>query len=224
MTESSRRPELPLDLRSGGCDDSDLQEQTPSGGNLDARLPNAELSDSGRLSAADFDACYQKYAPGLRAALRARLKNDLDVEDCLNRVFEKLWLHGHQVAPAARRSWLFVVSRNEAALIGRGVARRLFEQAGNSERQTIGAGDASHLDWQSQSSMPLDKMLHEEQLDRLRRAGQQLSEPQKQILRCRFDDDLTFREISERLQIPLGTALTRLRTAILNLKKMLDET
>jgi len=176
-----------------------------------------------RLSAADFDACYQKYASGLRAALRSRLKNDLDVEDCLNRVFEKLWLHGHRVAPAARRSWLFVVSRNEAALVGRSVARRSFEQAGNSEPQTIGAGDAGHVDWQCQSLMPLDKLLHQEQLDRVRKAGQELSEPQKQILRCRFDDDLTFREIAERLQIPLGTALTRLRTTILKLKKMLDD-
>jgi RNA polymerase sigma-70 factor, ECF subfamily len=152
-----------------------------------------------------------------------RLKNDLDVEDCLNRVFEKLWLQGYEVAPAARRSWLFVVARNEAALVARIAARQSSERAGNEGLEKFGSGDSGGIDPASQALMPLESLLRKEQIDRLRIAARGLSDQQTEILRFRFVDDLTFREIAEQLQIPLGTALTRVRAAILKLKKTLDD-
>lgn len=176
-----------------------------------------------QLSAAEFDECYRQCASGLRIALRMRLKNDLDVEDCLNRVFEKLWLQGDGVAPAARRSWLFVVARNEAALVGRNAARRSIERAGNEELERFGGSESGGIDPKTETSMPLDALLRNEQIEKLRLAGRELSDQQAEILRFRFYDDLTFREIADRLQIPLGTALTRVRAAILKLKKSLDD-
>ena len=172
-----------------------------------------------QLSAADFDECYRQCASGLRVALRVRLKNDLDVEDCLNRVFVKLWLQGHEVAPVARRSWLFVVARNEAALVGRNEVRRSIERAGNQELESSGGG----IDPKTEALMPLDVLLRNEQIEKLQLAGRELSDQQAEILRFRFYDDLTFREIADRLQIPLGTALTRVRAAILKLRKSLDD-
>lgn len=179
--------------------------------------------DPNRMSSAEFDECYRQCASGLRVALRLRLKNDLDIEDCLNRVFEKLWLQGHDVAPAARRSWLFVVARNEAALVGRIAARRSIERAGNDEFEKLGSSDLGGIDPVSRTLMPLEILLRKEQVDRLRLAARGLSDQQTEILRFRFADDLTFREIAERLQIPLGTALTRVRAAILKLKQSLDD-
>lgn len=147
-----------------------------------------------------------------------RLKNDLDVEDCLNRVFEKLWLQGHEIAPVARRSWLFVVARNEAALVGRNLARRSIERAGNDE-----LSEAADSDSQTETRMPLEVLLRNEQVERLRLASRELTDQQKEILSFRFYDDLTFREIADRLQIPIGTALTRARAAILKLRNLLDD-
>jgi len=57
----------------------------------------------------------------------------------------------------------------------------------------------------------------------LHEAGQELNDQQLEVLRFRFYDDLTFREIADRLQIPLGTALTRVRAAILKLKNLLGD-
>ena len=182
-----------------------------------------DSQDSSRISSAEFDECYRQFASGLRIALRVRLKNDLDVEDCLNRVFEKLWLHGHQVAPAARRSWLFVVARNEAALVGRNLARRSIERAGNDELFGSGGDDSGGVDPKSNTSLPLESLVRIETLQRLHEAGQELNDQQLEVLRFRFYDDLTFREIADRLQIPLGTALTRVRAAILKLKNLLGD-
>ena len=208
MTESSQR-----------SDDGSTVPSPPA----TAQPPIEGQRGPKQLSAADFDECYRQCASGLRVALRMRLKNDLDVEDCLNRVFEKLWLQGDDVAPAARRAWLFVVARNEAALVGRHAARRSIERAGNDELERCGGSESGGIDPSTETSMPLDALLQNEQIEKLRMAGRELSDQQAEILRFRFYDDLTFREIADRLQIPLGTALTRVRAAILKLRKSLDD-
>jgi hypothetical protein len=43
--------------------------------------------DSHRLDADAFTACYQQFSGGVRAALRARLRSEADVDDCMSRVF-----------------------------------------------------------------------------------------------------------------------------------------
>lgn len=41
-----------------------------------------------------------------------------------------------------------------------------------------------------------------------------LTNQQRQIVEMRIEQDLTFREIAEQLQIPLGTALARMRASL----------
>ncbi len=167
-----------------------------------------------QLGVGDFERCYVAYASGVRAALRARLANDLDVEDCLNRVFEKLWARGRAIPPASRRAWLFVVARNEAALWGR--------KAGRQVRGEFVANEGTVQDgaFRSGGPTPLESLLRQEEIASLRRAGCCLSNDQAEVLRYRFFEDLSFREIAQRLGIPLGTALSRAHSAI---KRLRDE-
>ena len=48
-----------------------------------------------------------------------------------------------------------------------------------------------------------------------------LPEGPRQVLLMRIEGDLPFREIAEELGVPLGTALTWMRTATLRLREML---
>lgn len=48
-----------------------------------------------------------------------------------------------------------------------------------------------------------------------------LAEGPRQVLLLRIEAEMSFREISEELHIPLGTALTWMRTATLRLKEAL---
>lgn len=165
-----------------------------------------------RLSAEDFERHYRANEGPLRASLRVRLTNELDVEDCLNRVFEKLWSLGGRLPPAAVRSWLWIVARNEAAAIGRAVSRRSVVEstAGRQVEDRRPAGG---------SASPLDGLLHTEELERLAVATQRLPAEQAEVLRMRFFEDLSFREIAAALGIPIGTALTRARTGLMKLKR-----
>jgi RNA polymerase sigma factor (sigma-70 family) len=168
-----------------------------------------------QLDTDQFEQCYRDFAPGVRAALRARLVNELDVEGCLSRVFEKLWARGGLIPPASRRAWLFVVARNEAALLGRCVGRQVEKPATEDEIKLIGERGHSVPE-------PLEALLRQEEIQTLRQASRCLSDEQAEVIKQRFINDLTFREIASRLGIPLGTALSRARAAIKRLRDELD--
>lgn len=164
------------------------------------------------MSRSEFEDCVDRYGPGLKASLRARLQNEIDVDECLNRVFEKLWCKGRAVPPATRRAWLFVVAKNEAAWVGREIVRR---SAGDDRD-----GDRADED----VATPLESMIHDESIEKLRSEQRLLSAEQREVIRMRFYDDLPFREIAARLDIPIGTALSRVRAAILRLRQRMDQT
>ena len=50
-----------------------------------------------------------------------------------------------------------------------------------------------------------------------------LPEEQKEVLKMRYYRDLSFKEISEITEVSINTALGRMRYAILNLRKLIDE-
>jgi RNA polymerase sigma-70 factor, ECF subfamily len=167
------------------------------------------------MTQAEFEDCVKRLGPGLKASLRTRLRNEIDADDCLNRVFEKLWSKGRSVPPAARRAWLFVVARNEAAAVGRGLGRRAPRQDVDRDR----TGDrADEVD-----AGPLESMILDESIERLRCDQRLLTAEQREVIRMRFYDDLPFREIAARLDIPIGTALSRVRAAILRLRHQMDQ-
>lgn len=183
--------------------------------------------------------CFRHHAPGLGAALRVRLVNEADVEDCLNRVLEKLWSHGGSVAPAARRAWLFVVARNEAAAVYRRAARQSPVHKARGSRSDVvdgevrvGEGAGRHRTaWEDGAAWedlidgrpaPGDELLRREESERLRMAAESLPRDQYEVVRCRFFEGLTFQQIADRFGIPLGTALSRAQAAILRLKRELD--
>ena len=57
----------------------------------------------------------------------------------------------------------------------------------------------------------------------VRRAVRALPEGPRQVLLLRIEGDLAFREIAAELGVPLGTALTWMRTATQKLREMLGE-
>ena len=57
--------------------------------------------------------------------------------------------------------------------------------------------------------------------DDVRRAVNTLPEGPRQVLLLRVEGGLSFREIADELSVPLGTALTWMRSATLKLRRML---
>ncbi|MEG3439011.1 sigma-70 family RNA polymerase sigma factor [Pannus brasiliensis CCIBt3594] len=75
----------------------------------------------------------------------------------------------------------------------------------------------------SPSPLPMDRASLDELSDRLAKALHSLPENQREILEMAYFDGLSQSEITERLQIPLGTVKTRSRRGLLKLKQLLQD-
>ena len=74
----------------------------------------------------------------------------------------------------------------------------------------------------SDSDSPEDALLRGEAVERMQQALEQLPVDQRRVVRMRIYEEKTFAVIAEELNIPLGTALGRMRVALSKLRIALD--
>ncbi len=74
------------------------------------------------------------------------------------------------------------------------------------------------------SALNAEKKIIKEQVESdLRRLIQELPDDQKQVLKLRLYNDLSFKEISEQTGVSINTALGRMRYALINLRKVIEK-
>ena len=76
----------------------------------------------------------------------------------------------------------------------------------------------------SDSSQNIEATLYQEQIVKdLQKLVQELPEDQKDVLMMRLYRDMSFKEIAENTNVSINTALGRMRYAIINLRKLVEE-
>jgi RNA polymerase sigma factor (sigma-70 family) len=86
------------------------------------------------------------------------------------------------------------------------------------------SGEFSIFSVLSDSSLNAEKSIIKSQVESdLRRIIEELPEDQKQVLLMRMYQDMSFKEISERTGVSINTALGRMRYALINLRKVIDQ-
>ncbi len=157
---------------------------------------------------------YARESPGLTRFLAGVLKNAELARDVAQVAFTRLLERRYEVKPNTRRAWLYRVALREA-----------LDQKRRAER-----GNRAHkqLYWlRSRGFDPseaADAAEQAEQIERVRRELEKLPPEQRQVVRMRIYQGKTFAQIAEELDIPLGTALSRMRAALGRLRKRLDQT
>jgi RNA polymerase sigma factor (sigma-70 family) len=167
------------------------------------------LADEGKIDPAAVAALYVEHAESLRRFLLGVLRDHQLVGDVLQATFTKLVERGHQTQEESRKSWLFRVAFHEAMAVRR--------------RQNVGQKVVERLTWsQDTASAPVDEpLLRLESVESVRAALDELPSEQRTVVRMRIYEEKTFAAIAEELNIPLGTALGRMRSALQKLKRIL---
>ena len=109
------------------------------------------------------------------------------------------------------KAWLFRIATNKVNDVWRSRGR---------ERT---AGDALRMAGEIESPPAGHRIEGEEEVEKLRRAIEQLPDNQKQVLLLRYYSELKFVEIADLLGCPLNTALGRMHKAMLKLKELMGE-
>ncbi|RZN81379.1 MAG: sigma-70 family RNA polymerase sigma factor [Winogradskyella sp.] len=86
------------------------------------------------------------------------------------------------------------------------------------------AGEFSIFSVLSDSALNAEKMIIKDQVESdVRRIIEELPDDQKQVLVMRMYQDMSFKEISERTGVSINTALGRMRYALINLRKVIEQ-
>lgn len=86
------------------------------------------------------------------------------------------------------------------------------------------AGEFSIFSILSDSSLNAEKSIIKEQVEKdVRRIIEELPDDQKQVLMMRMYQDMSFKEISERTGVSINTALGRMRYALINMRKVIEQ-
>jgi len=161
----------------------------------------------------DAGKAFEQFAKPLENFLIGILKNGAEANDALQATFVKLMEKGDTIVQeSALKGWLFRVAYNEAMLIKRkdGVKRKHIEKF------------AWHVSPDVESDQPADRMLDDETQQEIKKALDQLSAAQQEVVRKRIYEGLKFREIAEQLDLPLGTVLARMHSSLKKLKTVFE--
>lgn len=175
------------------------------------RMSSAEcqlLKSISRGDVAAFEALYDGYAGRLLGLLVRWLRDRRDADDVLQETFWQVWKTAGTF-DASRRSvmgWLVMIARSRAY--------DCLRRKGRVTTAVFGDGSATDDD-------PFTRLQQQEAGKAVTLALAELDEAMRQAVCLAFYDGMTHVEIAQRLQIPLGTAKTRIRQGMLQLRSRL---
>ena len=158
-----------------------------------------------------IEALYARYSGPLYSLAYRVTGADRYAQDVVQEVFIALWKDAGRYDPSrgALSSWLFALARHKAIDLVRKEANVRKHTADVDLEFREADDDVDHEAW-----LRLRR-------DTVRAAITQLPEAQRTALELAFFGGLTHVEVAEQLDIPLGTAKTRIRAALLRLRDIL---
>lgn len=153
---------------------------------------------------------YDRHAARVLGLAYRIVRNSSDAEDVVQEVFSQAWrtAPNYEASRGTVAGWLLMMARTRA--IDRVRARQARRDAGvEPDPETI----------PSTAAPVPDQIIANQQTARIRGAMVALPAEQKTALELAYFEGLTQSEIAERLQIPLGTVKTRIRSALAFLRR-----
>jgi RNA polymerase sigma-70 factor (ECF subfamily) len=133
-----------------------------------------------------------------------------DAQDVVQEAFLKCWRTRERVGAVRNlRAWIFRVGLNAARDLRRNVWRR----------RARPLPDLLELD-DRPGATPSDHVLFAETSERLRVALRGLRPEERDVFLLRQNGNLTYEQIAQRRGVPVGTVKTRMRAALIKLRRL----
>jgi len=165
-----------------------------------------------------FRELVERYGPSLLSFLLYRLGNRADAEDAYAEVLMRVWQNARRYEESGRlKAWLFTIAHRRAL--------DMLEQRGRRGRDLCSAGTAEPLAQRTAAAEPgPEREAQSREVGaRFQKALAALPEEQREVFLMREYGELSFSEVAQSVGCPLGTALARMRYAVLKLRRELEE-
>jgi RNA polymerase sigma-70 factor, ECF subfamily len=158
------------------------------------------------------DELYARFAPRVYGLGMVMLGNAAHAEDLVQDTFVKVWRNAHAYDPSRGSvdTWVLLIARSLAVdLIRRKVLETRILASQETPEVAPDAGPEEHAE-------------NRDLADRARRAMESLSPGQRAALELAYFGGKSSTEVAELEGIPVGTAKTRIRTALIKLREALE--
>jgi RNA polymerase sigma-70 factor (ECF subfamily) len=159
---------------------------------------------------------YRKYERILFGLIISILKNREEAEDCLQEVFTQLWEKADQFDASRGSVYSFLVTMARNKAIDR-TRSRAFKDSGK-EDHTI--SDSTFTPTSDKENPHKDLEINE-RAKIVREALQKLNNKEQKVLQIAYFQGLSQSQISNKLDIPLGTVKYRMRQGMIKLRENL---
>lgn len=195
-------------------------------------IPNlprtARADDDHRLVTTAIGGCQNAYAqllaryrPAIFQLMLQRVKNAEDAQDLTMEAFEKAFRKLHYYSPShAFSTWLFKIALNN-----------LIDFTRKKQPQTIHFGDGSastgfETDWlhnhRSEMPTPEEAMMQEQRIRLIQQLLDRLDDRYRRMIELRYYEDMSYEEIAQHLNLPIGTVKAQLYRAKENMYRLLQ--
>lgn len=160
----------------------------------------------------DLVSLFNRIRDELVSTLLYLLGNADDAQDAAQEAFLKCWRARHTLPDVQNlRAWIFRVGLNAAKDFQRSAWHRRSRPLPEDDLMIPVRDDA-----------PGQTLEDQETLDRLRQAITVLRQEEKEVFLLRQNGELTYEQIAEIRNAPVGTVKTQMRTALQKLRKVLN--
>ncbi|MBO6784609.1 MAG: sigma-70 family RNA polymerase sigma factor [Alphaproteobacteria bacterium] len=159
-----------------------------------------------------FAALFAHFAPRVKSYMLRLGSDDSQAEELAQEALVSVWRKADRYDPsrAAASTWIFTIARNLRIDAYR---RRNHPEPDPDDPALVPEAPPS-----------ADAVVERKQdAERIRAALEELPEEQREVVRLSFFDDKTHTEISEALDIPLGTVKSRIRLAFGRIRNLLED-
>jgi len=171
-----------------------------------------------RLRQRDADAMrelYDRYGRLVYSLILRIVRNSAAAEDLVQETFLRIWnrMQAFDQERGALGPWVLAVARNRAIDYLRSTDARM----------SAGALELDHLEHPGRFCDFEDRALSLDRAQRLKGAFEKLTPQQKTVVELAYYEGLSQAEMAERMQQPLGTVKTWVRSALKVLREQLTE-
>ena len=183
---------------------------TASSFRLEPRVSETILDKVAASHPGAVERCLTRYGPLVWSLARRWSPTFVDAEDAAQEIFTDLWLAAQRFDPRRELS--------EAAFVAMIARRRLIDHYRKRTRQP------NTTDLEHSLTMPaavhLDPLELGEEAGRVCALLEQLRSEERQVLEMTFFHGLSQSEISQRIELPLGTVKTHARRGLIRLREL----
>jgi RNA polymerase sigma-70 factor (ECF subfamily) len=161
---------------------------------------------------------YDLYNRLLFGMILSIVKNREEAEDVLQEVFVKIWDKSYTFNEERGNvySWIVTLTRNKAI-------DRIRSKGYKTQQKATQDVNAPQFKLEGNTFDPLETTIFSDRAELVRKALTEIPENQSKVLKIAYYRGMTQTEISDHLDIPLGTVKTRMRQGMIKLKNILGE-